>query len=373
MQLRSIQALRGLAAVLVTLSHLHGIETRYSEEAPILSSAWMFGVSGVDLFFVISGFIMVWVAGDIAASGRQTGAFLFARVCRIFPVWWLFLGLMSLYFFITYGTPWDQDVLTRHQISGAEHLLKSIFLIPHEALPVLQLGWTLVHEMYFYVVFALILLLPTRFRVPAFAAWAAVIAASIYFQLTGFYADNVVSLALFPMTLEFLMGVAVGLVIKRGITSYHWIAFATGLFWLIAAGVHVDFLSLNQQLPTVRTLAFGPAFALILYGLVAMEQREQFVARIPNALVTLGDWSYSLYLCHLLVISAVARVFFPIFGGAGYVDNAAFLLLSIGGAIAVSGLAYRLFEQPVSQHSKALKHRLFLADNSPSPTTNRKF
>src|SRR6056297_2155052 len=317
MQLRSIQALRGIAAVLVMLSHLHGVETRYSEEAPILSSAWIFGVSGVDLFFVISGFIMVWVAGDLAANGRQAGAFLFARICRIFPVWWLFLGLMSLYFFIAYGAPWDQEVLTRHQISGAEHLLKSIFLIPHEALPVLQLGWTLVHEMYFYVVFALILLLPPRFRVPAFAAWAALIAASIYFQWTGFYADNLVSLVLFPMTLEFLMGVAVGLVIKRGITGFRWIALFTGLFWLIIASAQVDFVSLNQQLPTLRTLAFGPAFALILYGLVAIEQRGQLMARIPDALVTLGDWSYSLYLCHLLVISAVARVFFPIFGGSG--------------------------------------------------------
>lgn len=359
MQLKSVQALRGIAAILVMLSHLHGVENRYAEDAPILSSAWLAGVSGVDLFFVISGFIMVWVAGDVRAGWRSAAEFMFARVARIYPVWWLFLGLMCAYMIASYGVPWDSEILTQQKVSGAEHLLKSALLIPHDAYPILQLGWTLMHEMYFYVIFALILLLPQKQRVPAYFIWALVIVASISAQLTGFYANSIFSLALFPMTLEFLMGVAVGVALKNKQTSFRVPALIVGLVWLIAATFIVDFTNTSSALPTLRTLAFGPAFALIIYAVVAMEQQSEIDRYIPNSLVRIGDWSYSLYLCHLLVISAAARIFFPVFGGAGAIDNIIFLLLSSAAAIVVSGLAYTFFEARVAQASRAFREKHF--------------
>lgn len=362
MQLKSVQALRGIAAVLVMLSHLHGVEARYSETVPILSSAWLFGVSGVDLFFVISGFIMVWVAGDLPARTASAAEFFFARILRIYPVWWLFAGAMALYFFLAYGVPWDADVIGRQGLSGTEHLIKSMLLIPHDAFPVLQLGWTLVHEIYFYFVFGLILLLPEKFRLQGFVIWALLIIASISAQLTGTYANSLLSLALFPMTLEFLMGVAVGLLIKRGASSFGWPALVFGIIWLTIAAVAVDFSTTSETLPTQRTFAFGPAFALIVYGVVTLEQKEQFRDRIPKPLVALGDWSYSLYLSHLLVISALARVYFLSFGGAGPVDNLVFLIGSSAAAILVSGLAYTLFERPILSLTRRMRKRLFRAN-----------
>ena len=361
MQLKSVQALRGIAAVLVMLSHLHGVEARYSETAPVLSSAWLFGVSGVDLFFVISGFIMVWVAGDLPARRASAAEFFFARVCRIYPVWWLFAGAMALYFLFAYGVPWDAEMIERQGLSGLEHLFKSMLLIPHDAFPVLQLGWTLVHEIYFYFVFGLILLLPEKFRFQGFALWALLIVASILAQWTGSYANSLLGLALFPMTLEFLMGVGVGLLIKRGVRVFSRQALILGVIWLAIGAWMVDFSIASASLPTQRTIAFGPAFALIVYGLVTLEQQEQIGDRIPLRLVTLGDWSYSLYLCHLLVISALARLFFPTFGTAGPIDNIVFLIGSSAAAILVSGLAYTHWERRVLAYTRKMRRRLFRA------------
>lgn len=358
-QLKSVQALRGMAAVLVMLSHLHGVEARYSETSPILSSAWLFGVSGVDLFFVISGFVMVWVAGDLPAGRVSAAEFFLARLLRIYPVWWLFAGAMSLYFFLTYGVPWDADALVPHQLSGVEHLLNSFLLLPHDAFPVLQLGWTLIHEVYFYFVFGLILLLPKHFRLQAFLLWGVLIIASMSAGLTGAYANSLLSLALFPMTLEFLMGIAVGLLIKRGARNYAIPCLCIGLIWLCAGAWSIDFSNASDTLPAQRTLAFGPAFAFILYALVSLEQKSALRAAIPAALVRLGDWSYSLYLCHLLIISAVARLYFPTFGQPGILDNIGFLVISSVTAILAAAVTYALFERPILSQTRKLRKRLF--------------
>ena len=359
MQLKSVQALRGIAAVLVMLSHLHGVEARYSETDAILSTAWLLGVSGVDLFFVISGFIMVWVAGDLPARPSSAAEFFFARIFRIYPVWWLFAGAMALYFYLSYGVPWDAGLIEQQGLSGREHLIKSLLLIPHQAFPVLQLGWTLVHEIYFYFVFGLILLLPERFRLQGFLIWALLIMASISAQLTGTYANSLISLALFPMTLEFLMGVAVGFLIKRGVAVFGLPALGLGLIWLAVGAWNIDFTSASETLPAQRTFAFGPAFALIVYGLVTLEQTKRIDGHIPTPLVTLGDWSYSLYLCHLLVISAFARFYFPALGHEGLTDNIGFLVGASTSAILIAGLAYVLFERPVLGITRKARKRLF--------------
>jgi len=346
-QLRSIQALRALAALAVMAAHLYGIEERQSGGTTLLSSIWVTGVSGVDLFFVVSGFVMVWVASDSEPSVENSSSFLFARFLRIYPVWWLFAGIMAAYLLVSYGTPWDPDRLSGRGVTGVEHLWKSLLLVPHNAFPVLSLGWTLMHEIYFYVVFALVLLLPRSYRIPALLIWGLVIFASISANLTDHFADTLVSLALFPMTLEFLMGAAAAYAIKSGQTRLCWPALFAGLALFAWSCASVDFLGNTPDLATVRTFTFGTAFALIVYAVVAFEQSTRLGRFIPDLLVRLGDWSYSLYLCHILVISAIGRLFFPIFGHPGIIDNYVFLAISIVTPIAVSGMVYTWFERPI--------------------------
>ena len=359
-QLKSIQVLRALAALAVMVAHINGIEARHSGEPALLPAGLIAGVSGVDLFFVISGFIMVWVAGDAPATPTSALKFLFARTTRIYPLWWLFAAAMAGYFLLTYGVPWDAGMLASRSVSGEAHLLKSFFLIPQNALPVLPLGWTLIHEMYFYVVFAFLLLLPKPFRIAGLILWAAIIALSMVFQWSGFFAVSFTTLALYPMTMEFLMGAAIGWVIKSGWTRGAWPAFGLGLVWLGVAITRVDFSSVTPDLPTLRTLAFGPAFALIIYGLVCLEQRHDFGRLFPNLLVEIGDWSYSLYLGHFLLLNAFALLYFPLMGREGPADNIGFLILGPIVTIIFAGATYKLFEQPLLNRARALRKHLFV-------------
>lgn len=362
-QLKSVQALRAIAALAVMLAHLQGLESQLSSGPTLLSPSWIAGVSGVDLFFVISGFIMVWVAGDWTQGSGSSLKFMFSRVLRIYPLWWLFAALTAAYFFISTGLPWDIDRV--RDADGPMHLVKSFLLLPQGPPPVLTLGWTLIHEMYFYLVFALMLMLPVKVRKPAFVIWALLIAASTAIQFTGFSAANLLSLALFPLTLEFLMGSAVAWLVRAGFTRFAWAALAIGLLALVLAILTVDFAVASAIQPTQRMLAYGPAYALIVYGLVSLERRGTLSKLIPASLVTIGDWSYSLYLCHILVITAIARAFFPVFDAAGLIDNLAFLILASAAALIVSGLTYNFFEKPIVQRARAARQRLFSPAETP--------
>ncbi len=363
-QLKSIQALRAIAALAVMFAHLQGLEIQLATGTPILGSVWTAGVSGVDLFFVISGFIMVWVAGDWVPGSSSSLKFMFSRVLRIYPLWWLFAAVTAAYFAFATGVPWDVDRVSSDD--GPIHLVKSFLLLPQSPPPVLTLGWTLIHEMYFYVVFALILLLPLKARKPAFVLWALLIVASTVLQLTGFSATNLLSLALFPLTLEFLMGSAVAWLVLSGHTRFGGAALGLGLAGLVYAVMAVDFTVASDFQPVHRMLAYGPAYALIVYGLVSLEQRGHLTRLIPGFLVTVGDWSYSLYLCHILVITAIARAFIPVFDVAGPIDNLAFLLLASAAALLVSGLTYTCFEKPIVQRTRGLRKRLFDSRETPS-------
>lgn len=356
-QLKSVQALRAIAALAVMLAHLQGLEKQMTGGGQLLAPIWIAGVSGVDLFFVISGFIMVWVAGDWAPGAKNSLKFMFSRVLRIYPLWWLFAGVTAAYFLVSSGLPWDKDFV--REANGPMHLIKSFLLLPQQSPPVLTLGWTLIHEMYFYVVFALVLLLPVKIRKPAFVLWALLIAASTAFQLTGFSPNSLLSLALFPLTLEFLMGSAVAWLVLSGFSRFAWSALALGVCALVYAIVTVDFTVASTMQPTHRMLAYGPAYALIVYGLVVLERRGALNKVMPTQLVTIGDWSYSLYLSHILVITAIARVFFPIFDTAGPIDNLTFLILASAAAIAVSGLTYNFFEKPIVTRARKARQRLF--------------
>ena len=365
-QLKSIQTLRAFAAIAVMIAHLQSVEARHAAEHAVLPPMLMSGFAGVDLFFVISGFIMVWIAGDWAPGSTSAAKFLFARVTRIYPVWWLFAALTALYFLIANGVPWDADLLSNFEVGGAEHLIKSMLLVPHEAFPVLTLGWTLMHEMYFYLVFALLLLLPGHLRSGAMIAWAGLIGAGMLFGATGFYADSLMSLALYPMTLEFLLGAAIGLVIKSGWRRFALPALGLSLIGFVAAIWVVDFTSKADSLPILRTCLFGPPAALLVYAVAALELNQTSKPWLHSSLVRIGDWSYSLYLCHILVISAVAELIFPTLRASGLVSNLAFIVLASAAALIVAGLTYTLFEAPLHKRARAARTHLFKPPSDPA-------
>ena len=357
MKLNSIQALRGIAAFLVLVGHLIAVEAKqagYTIMPTVLSN----GASGVDLFFVISGFIMVWVAGEGPRGPKAAASFLTARILRIYPLWWIFAGLLAIYLWLSYGVPWDAEMLATYGGTGPDHLIRSVFLVPQDSgFPVLGVGWTLVHEMYFYICFALILLLPQRALIPGLLVWACLVIAGKFTGLSSHIATSFVTLALHPLTLEFMLGAGVALLIKRGIRD---LALTIGLLGIVAFFVNFFFFGFNEtpyMLGWGRDWKFGIPAAAILYSAACLEIDLRL--KIPKFAIALGDWSYVLYLSHILVVSTIARVLFPILGPTTLLGHIAYLTIGMIGAITASAVFHYTLERPILKLSGKLRARLF--------------
>ena len=384
MKLTSIQSLRALAALLVLVYHTRAHEILAMDqngltELPLVNFMIDNGYSGVDLFFVISGFIMVYVTGQVLPRPMTSLAFLFARAARIYPLWWFFAGLMMAYFYVTYGVPLDPgrslgqgDFIRENPV---QHLFLSLALLPQPAIPVYGLGWTLVHEMHFYLVFALIILLPRRFLPAILTVWAIGVFAGAMAGLAAPHAIDYVSLAFHPLSLEFIGGCFAGLLVMSGRR------FNPPLVLGLAAAVFIAGLIIQGEVTPFtmvwgRVLWFGLPAIAIVYALASMEANGRL--KVPGWMVTLGDWSYAIYLCHILVLSVIRRVFLMLaaqlegtpyadwftVGAPGRIDNILFYLLCISLSILTAGLVFRLFETPVIKLTSKARRRLFRDTNA---------
>ncbi|WP_421785832.1 acyltransferase family protein [Hyphobacterium sp.] len=347
-RLSNIQALRAVAALLVVAIHIQANELRASAD-PLLSPWLYHGVAGVDLFFVISGFIMVHVTRGRFGKGRKALEFLYHRALRVYPPVWLFTALAVLGFYAQ-GTL--SDWLSR---SG---LVESFLLIPQRADPLLGVSWTLIHELYFYAVFAVFLLFPQRLLPFALAAWAGVVAIGLALGV-GPDSNPWLALIFHPHTYEFIAGAFAGLVFHHKRLPFPgWI---TGIGILVfIGGAIVLGLRGPDDYPDFwgRVLAFGPGATLIVLGLAGLESRKSWVS--PRWLQRVGDWSYSLYLSHILVIAALAHAWMR-FAAPGPLDNIVMIIAMIMAPLFVAAAAYHLYERPTLQIGKAWGRRLFAA------------
>jgi len=160
--LGSIQILRGLAALAVTIAHTNGevswwaVNLHYENPMPGLVT----GAAGVDLFFVISGFIMVYTTAESFGTPTASGVFLLRRIIRIVPLYWIATFLFLAYI-VRIGHSWAMEGI------GDKNVLCSFVFIacprPNGGYaPALEVGWSLNYEMFFYLCFAVALLLPRR-------------------------------------------------------------------------------------------------------------------------------------------------------------------------------------------------------------------
>ncbi|MEA2116633.1 MAG: acyltransferase, partial [Thermodesulfobacteriota bacterium] len=135
-RIKNIQALRGVAVLLVVFFHMVTIEKKYGGTNTLLSDYFQFGMFGVDLFFVISGFVMVTVSRGKFQQPRQAATFLYHRISRIYPMYW-FYSLLVLAVFLL------QPSFVNSSQFGQVNILASFLLLPQKHLPLLMVGWTL--------------------------------------------------------------------------------------------------------------------------------------------------------------------------------------------------------------------------------------
>lgn len=333
----SIQYLRGIAALLVVFAHFQVQLARYGSDQFLVNLN--FGAIGVDLFFIISGFIIYYITSSKSISALP---FLIDRAIRVVPLYWLYTSVMVV-FAILFPT------LLKSTIFEPSHTLFSFLFLPdfHPILapkiyPILVQGWTLNYEMFFYLLFSISLMLPTNLSVKA------LLAALSLLPLLGVFADFENAILLFYTDLhllEFLAGIVIGILHTR-----NKMPSANICLGLIPFGLLIFVLGESEIVDMTRTVKWGiPSLLFVLYA-VAYE-RSKTVIFLP-ILKKLGDSSYSLYLSHTFVLSAIGFVWSKLsFNMSIYVD-CIMLIVSVIACIIVGLLSYYIAEVPMTRYLK---------------------
>jgi exopolysaccharide production protein ExoZ len=341
---QGIQALRGFAATLVVVFHATLIWWLLvgGNDLKSIPPPWWPGASAVDLFFVISGFVMA-----VSTFGKENdpGAartFLERRAIRLFPMYWILTAVFAVQLYL-------ENHYTAFSIPGlpAAHLtpgffLGSLTLVPffHEGSkdPIAAVGWTLSFEILFYLLFAIALYLrmkPLRFLLPTIVLLVIV----GHFHKQGRPAFTLLA---DPLLLEFLGGVVVGEAINRGLRlRKQW-----GLLMML-----VGFCTLllpQIQLPAHRCLMWGIPAMLIVMGAASIEY--EIASLWPKWILLLGDASYSLYLLHglSLYIAAKAFVNFVQYGVVRRTDELLMVLFCLALSMPASLWLYKTVEKPLT-------------------------
>ncbi len=291
-KLCSIQVLRAVAALAVVYCHAFATGR---------------GSAGVDLFFVISGFIIARVSQD-----RPAAAFAKARFWRIYPIY-LWAAAAPLLWEIAFGsglTPRVGATLTLWPIWGG-----------HYQQPLLPVAWSLYFEVLFYAAMTVWL----------FSRRAALVAAAAVLVAALDRPGPATAFLLSPIILEFAAGFALAQLRSFRLPG---LALVIGLVLLFGSTRSFDNATmLDPAVASLRALDFGLPAVMIVYGALGLEWL--FAARWANPLVGIGDASYSIYLMHLFPINALT-------GSSAEMPMVRFIA-----AIAIGLAVHRLLERPL--------------------------
>jgi len=336
----NLHLLRALAALAVVYFHITSVAG--------LNLDFNIGAHGVDVFFVISGFIIAHI------GSRTPEHFLIRRLIRIVPFYWS----ASL---LVFGVAVMFPHLLRSTQPDPIQLLCSLLFIPRETayagmFPTLILGWSLNYEMYFYVVFSLSLALSGR-RAPLLCAvLIALVAAAI--GLSGVDQPSIMFYAR-PLVLEFCFGIACFYALRlaeRHAGGLRSVPYARALLLILAvlAALTLGLEEYHGGHGLPRFIGAGLPAAVLVFALLMLE-RIFGVSAKSRLVYHLGESSYVLYLIHPYIIYAILRLLIhnPDALGAFEVMSVIVVLLAVSAATAVALHVY--FEKPLMER---LRRRL---------------
>lgn len=309
-QFDSLQIGRGLAALLVVLVHADMVaDHRYN--ASFARGLFASGWAGVDFFFVLSGFLIAFRHGKELGQPTFLKEFLWRRLIRIYPLYWVVtLSILPVYFLIPSFGQGDE--------TSGQVIVASLLLFPIDRSPILVAGWSLIHELLFYSLFAFLIAVRSSLKWLVFLGWVVAVGLHARIPWNDHWNKTHPWTHLFVETrnLEFIMGCAAACFVM-GARPRVGIPLTAGclgitLFGLLSLGHARD-----QIIPSAVALRmfFGLASLLIIAGFTSWElhcHRQGKVAipssRIWSSLILLGEASYSLYILHGPVLSASCKL-----------------------------------------------------------------
>ncbi|HCB0033589.1 TPA: acyltransferase [Klebsiella pneumoniae] len=280
-ELNQIQWLRAIAAILVVITHFTG--KAYSVK--LLDHEFSSGAIGVDIFFIISGFIMMYVS-DL--KKQYPIKFILNRFIRILPVHYFFLFILIIIFLI------KPDVI--NSSVSKTYVWESFLLVPalrNDAEYLNPVIWTLCYEMMFYLIFCVSLNLK---NLTTSAIATTLVISAIVFSGFFYKGDNIyISAATDSISLEFCYGMLLYVFYKKGFLTFHWLL-------LLMLSIILYFVL--KQFDFYRFIKLGIPSALIFISFLNMKNSK------ITFLNFLGKISYEIYICHIMVISASYLILF---------------------------------------------------------------
>ncbi|KTD06802.1 acyltransferase family protein [Legionella jamestowniensis] len=327
--INSIQYLRALAAWMVVLHHF--VQLYFGSAA----SNWIarfflnYGAYGVDLFFIISGFVIYHSTSGKTVHFKQ---FIVQRLARLAPAYWFYTLLITT-LVVNYK---NLIPLTAFE---PVFLLKSLLFLPAKNpsgigfFPLLTIGWTLNYEMVFYLMFALSLFFPFKFRL--LTTTVGLLLLILVTPKIGhdflFYSNKII--------FEFLLGMGIYSLWKRGwIQKTHY---SMAIIFIIGA------LLLFSFEPPIghHYLRSGVPCAFIFTAVLSLNHRLN-----SSWIINLGNWSYSTYLCHLLILALLRPISMSL-----HLPNFFIICLIFPLILVLSYISYTFIEKPVQNYVKSFR------------------
>jgi peptidoglycan/LPS O-acetylase OafA/YrhL len=332
-KLDSIQSLRFFAASLVVITHITlNINERVFGR---VGEYWMSGSSGVDIFFVISGFIMAYTTK--VGGYLDWLKFISRRFIRIVPLYWIATTLKVLLVFAFI----DQTHYTKIDSSHifASFAFISYYVMGKLDLPVVPAGWTLNYEMFYYLVFTTALFLKCRPLIFCSIIFLLLVLCGKLLVTSGgisFYSN--------PLIIEFVFGMMLAKILTREPARFD---LYVGVLLIITGIGIIFFVAPSDWVLHNRWLVWGGAGAALVSGLVLIENKG--FSFFQKWAIRLGDSSYSLYLFHAMVIPAVIMICSKLF----IRSYELLFLLSASASLIVSYCIHIFVEKPMTQKLRA--------------------
>jgi peptidoglycan/LPS O-acetylase OafA/YrhL len=238
----------------------------------------------------------------------------------------------------------------------------SFLLLPNDRVLLVMVAWSLLFELWFYVVFTGFMRCRERWLPALLIGWALMLVAFNSLQSWQDY-NAALRIMLHPYALEFIVGVGLALLFySRHSARIPTMAVGVALFAALLPGVGlIGYYRVFDEQGMARMISVAAVFGTLIFSLALLERRRRI--RIPAWLVAIGDMSYTVYLSHLLVLGVLGRLWQTLgHWPDSLLDNVLILPLMMAAVLGYGWVGYRCFEKPVLDRSNEFSRRRFRLD-----------